>query len=97
MGATLEDNFSFPSTYSFAYAQDPKLSKQVHDNVHGNIYLDEVKCIVRSLSLSLCACGCVFIGIIFLLRKTLKLVSRKWIDSFKRSIVKAVVYFYLKS
>lgn len=53
MGEISEDKFSFPSTYSFAYAQDPKMSKQVHDNVHGNIYVDEVTFIVLSLSLSL--------------------------------------------
>lgn len=43
MGAFCDDDdLTFSSNNSFAYAQDLRLSKHVHDNVHGNIYLDPV-------------------------------------------------------
>ncbi|KAG8384817.1 hypothetical protein BUALT_Bualt04G0157800 [Buddleja alternifolia] len=40
MGAFCDDDLTFSSNYSFAYSQDLRFSKHVHDNVHGNIYLD---------------------------------------------------------
>ncbi|XP_057984214.1 uncharacterized protein LOC131168637 [Malania oleifera] len=40
MGAFCNDDLSFPPLYSFASSQDLRFSKHVHDNVHGNIYLD---------------------------------------------------------
>ncbi|KAI6671270.1 hypothetical protein NL676_006155 [Syzygium grande] len=40
MGAYCNDDLSLSPAYSFASAQDFRLSKNVHDNVHGNIYLD---------------------------------------------------------
>ncbi|XP_047957607.1 deoxynucleoside triphosphate triphosphohydrolase SAMHD1 homolog isoform X2 [Salvia hispanica] len=42
MGAIYEDECSLSSNYSFACSQDLRFSKQVHDNVHGNIYLDQL-------------------------------------------------------
>ncbi|KAM3761479.1 hypothetical protein ACB098_01G271200 [Castanea mollissima] len=40
MGAYSNDGLSLSPIYSFASSQDLRLSKHVHDNVHGNIYLD---------------------------------------------------------
>lgn len=40
MGAYCNDDLSLSPAYSFATAQDFRLSKHVYDNVHGNIYLD---------------------------------------------------------
>ncbi|KAK6155183.1 hypothetical protein DH2020_009431 [Rehmannia glutinosa] len=40
MGAYCDGEVSFSSNYSFASSQDLRSSKHVHDNVHGNIYLD---------------------------------------------------------
>lgn len=40
MGAYCNDDLNWPQSYSFASAQDLRFSKHVHDNVHGNIYLN---------------------------------------------------------
>lgn len=40
MGAYCNDDLSLSPAYSFASARDLRLSKHVHDNVHGNIFLD---------------------------------------------------------
>ncbi|KAI3474878.1 hypothetical protein Pfo_030189 [Paulownia fortunei] len=40
MGAFCDDDLTFSSNHSFASSQDLRFSKHVHDNVHGNIYLD---------------------------------------------------------
>ncbi|KAH7852346.1 hypothetical protein Vadar_023735 [Vaccinium darrowii] len=40
MGAYCNDDLNFSSNYAFASSQDLRFSKHVHDNVHGNIYLD---------------------------------------------------------
>ncbi|KAK6928314.1 HD domain [Dillenia turbinata] len=40
MGASCPDDVSMNSIYSFASSRDLRSSKHVHDNVHGNIYLD---------------------------------------------------------
>ncbi|XP_050271268.1 uncharacterized protein LOC126714903 isoform X1 [Quercus robur] len=40
MGAYCNDGHSLSPIYSFASSQDLRLSKHVHDNVHGNIYID---------------------------------------------------------
>ncbi|XP_062152541.1 uncharacterized protein LOC133860899 [Alnus glutinosa] len=40
MGAYCDDDLCLSPMYSFASSQDLRLSKHVHDNVHGNIYLD---------------------------------------------------------
>lgn len=40
MGAYCNDGLSLSPIYSFASSQDLRLSKHVHDNVHGNIYID---------------------------------------------------------
>ncbi|KAL3833162.1 hypothetical protein ACJIZ3_007898 [Penstemon smallii] len=40
MGAFYNEELTFSSNYSFASSQDLRFSKHVHDNVHGNIYLD---------------------------------------------------------
>lgn len=42
MGAFCDDEFSASSNYSFACSQDLRFSKHLHDNVHGNIYLDQL-------------------------------------------------------
>ena len=57
MGAYCNDGLSLSPIYSFASSQDLRLSKHVHDNVHGNIYIDPVSIFIYlfpfSLSLSL--------------------------------------------
>ncbi|KAL0351001.1 UNVERIFIED_CONTAM: Deoxynucleoside triphosphate triphosphohydrolase SAMHD1 [Sesamum radiatum] len=40
MGAFCDGDFTFSSNYSFVCSQDMRFSKNVHDNVHGSIYLD---------------------------------------------------------
>ncbi|KAL2240510.1 UNVERIFIED_CONTAM: Deoxynucleoside triphosphate triphosphohydrolase SAMHD1 [Sesamum indicum] len=40
MGAFCDGDFTFSSNYSFVCSQDMRSSKNVHDNVHGSIYLD---------------------------------------------------------
>ncbi|XP_009622866.1 uncharacterized protein [Nicotiana tomentosiformis] len=40
MGAFCNEDLSFSSNYNFASSQDLRFSKQIHDNVHGNIYID---------------------------------------------------------
>lgn len=40
MGAYCNDDLCLAPMYTFASSQDLRLSKHVHDNVHGNIYLD---------------------------------------------------------
>ncbi|KAL0450655.1 UNVERIFIED_CONTAM: Deoxynucleoside triphosphate triphosphohydrolase SAMHD1 [Sesamum latifolium] len=40
MGAFCDGDFTFSSNYSFVCSQDLRFSKNVHDNVHGSIYLD---------------------------------------------------------
>lgn len=40
MGAYCNEEFSLSPVYSSISSQDIRLSKHVHDNVHGNIYLD---------------------------------------------------------
>ncbi|XP_034706607.1 deoxynucleoside triphosphate triphosphohydrolase SAMHD1 homolog [Vitis riparia] len=40
MGAHCNGDVSLPSIHSFACSQDFRFSKHIHDNVHGNIYLD---------------------------------------------------------
>ncbi|GMY13383.1 deoxynucleoside triphosphate triphosphohydrolase SAMHD1 homolog isoform X2 [Fagus crenata] len=40
MGAYCNDDLCLAPMYNFASSQDLRLSKHVHDNVHGNIYLD---------------------------------------------------------
>lgn len=40
MGAYCNDDLCLSPMYTFASSQDLRLSKHVHDNVHGNIYLD---------------------------------------------------------
>ncbi|KAA8548091.1 hypothetical protein F0562_004648 [Nyssa sinensis] len=40
MGAYYNDDLTFSSNFNFASSHDLRLSKHVHDNVHGNIYLD---------------------------------------------------------
>lgn len=42
MGAVCDEEFSFPSHYSLASSEDMRFSKHVHDNVHGNIYIDKL-------------------------------------------------------
>ncbi|KAK6129319.1 hypothetical protein DH2020_036927 [Rehmannia glutinosa] len=42
MGAYCDGEVSFSSNYSFVSSQDLRSSKHVHDNVHGNIYLDSL-------------------------------------------------------
>ena len=50
MGAINNDDYP---RYLYASSMaDRRVSKQVHDNVHGNIYLDPVR-LLQSLSLSL--------------------------------------------
>ncbi|KAL0377435.1 UNVERIFIED_CONTAM: Deoxynucleoside triphosphate triphosphohydrolase SAMHD1 [Sesamum radiatum] len=40
MGAFCDGDLTFSSNYSFVCSQDLRCSKNVHDNVHGSIYLD---------------------------------------------------------
>ncbi|GFY95986.1 HD domain-containing metal-dependent phosphohydrolase family protein [Actinidia rufa] len=40
MGAYCNDDLALSANYTFASSQDVRFSKHVHDNVHGNIYLD---------------------------------------------------------
>ncbi|XP_058180376.1 uncharacterized protein LOC131298892 [Rhododendron vialii] len=40
MGAYCNDDLTLSPKYTFASSQDLRFSKHVHDNVHGNIYLD---------------------------------------------------------
>uniref|UniRef100_M0ZIA0 Metal-dependent phosphohydrolase HD domain-containing protein n=1 Tax=Solanum tuberosum TaxID=4113 RepID=M0ZIA0_SOLTU len=40
MGAFSNEELSFSSNFNFASSQDLRFSKQIHDNVHGNIYID---------------------------------------------------------
>ncbi|TMW93063.1 hypothetical protein EJD97_012249 [Solanum chilense] len=40
MGAFSNEEPSFSSNIDFASSQDLRFSKQIHDNVHGNIYID---------------------------------------------------------
>lgn len=40
MGAYRENDLSFTPLNSFSSSQDLRFSKHIHDNVHGNIYLD---------------------------------------------------------
>lgn len=42
MGAYCNDDLTLSPKYTFASSQDLRFSKHVHDNVHGNIYLDPV-------------------------------------------------------
>ncbi|KAL8471359.1 hypothetical protein ACS0TY_028228 [Phlomoides rotata] len=42
MGAFCDDDLAFSSNYNFGCSQDLRFSKHVHDNVHGNIYLDPI-------------------------------------------------------
>ncbi|KAL2979103.1 hypothetical protein AAZX31_13G153400 [Glycine max] len=42
MGAYCNGNVSLSPSYDVASAQDPRFCKHVHDNVHGNIYLDSL-------------------------------------------------------
>lgn len=49
MGAFSNEELSFSSNFNFASFQDLRFSKQIHDNVHGNVYIDPV---CRRLSLS---------------------------------------------
>ncbi|PKI18447.1 hypothetical protein CRG98_049279, partial [Punica granatum] len=52
MGAYCNEDLCLP-LHSFASPQqDLRLSKHVHDNVHGNIYLDPVHSLSLSLSLA---------------------------------------------
>jgi hypothetical protein len=51
MGAYCSDDVFLSPMHSFASSQDIRLSKHVHDNVHGNIYLDPVFFIYSSLFL----------------------------------------------
>ncbi|CAK9162810.1 unnamed protein product [Ilex paraguariensis] len=41
-GAYCNGDLTFSPNYDFASSQDLRFSKQVHDNVHGNIYLDPI-------------------------------------------------------
>lgn len=49
MGAYCNGNVSLSPSYDVASAQDPRFCKHVHDNVHGNIYLDSVIFINHSI------------------------------------------------
>ena len=60
MGAIYEDECSLSSNYSFACSQDLRFSKQVHDNVHGNIYLDQVTYISRTRTVCVSSIGATF-------------------------------------
>jgi len=42
MGAYCNVDVSLPPFYGVASSQDPRFCKHVHDNVHGNIYIDPV-------------------------------------------------------
>ncbi|RZB81446.1 deoxynucleoside triphosphate triphosphohydrolase SAMHD1 homolog isoform X3 [Glycine soja] len=42
MGAYCNGNVSLSPSYDVASAEDPRFCKHVHDNVHGNIYLDSL-------------------------------------------------------
>ena len=45
MGASVIDELSLAPVHNFNSSfQDLRCSKHVHDNVHGNIYLDPVTC-----------------------------------------------------
>lgn len=51
MGAHCSEDLYRSPMYSFGSSQDFRFSKHVHDNVHGNIYLDPVIDIYASLLL----------------------------------------------
>ncbi|XP_051120381.1 uncharacterized protein LOC127244085 isoform X2 [Andrographis paniculata] len=40
MGASCDGDFAFSANHSYASSQDMGFTKHIHDNVHGNIYLD---------------------------------------------------------
>ncbi|CAH9123149.1 unnamed protein product [Cuscuta epithymum] len=42
MGAFFNDDFTSLPAYNLTSSQDLRFSKQVHDNVHGNIYIDQL-------------------------------------------------------